>query len=105
MKLKIHTENINLDAWLEELVQEKLNQHLEKYLKDFSGDIKIAKVNIEKRKRWGYAVSFDMWLPGRKHIFAKAKDRKLANALVQLREELETEIKRYKDKLASRIAF
>ena len=99
MNIQLYTKNIEASEYLKKIVDEKLNQHLEKYLQDFAPDIKTANVKVEKLSRWGYEVSFDMWLPGREHIFAKAIHKELAGAILELREELEREIEKYKSEL------
>ena len=101
MKVQIIGDNIEINEWIKNVVNDKITSDLEKYLKDFSDDIKRATVKIHKRSRWGYKVNFDMWLPGKEHIFAEAVHKDLPSAIVQLREKLERQIEEYKSELSS----
>lgn len=96
MKIQISTKNIEIDEWLENIVQKKLVYPLEKYLKTLPEDIKEAKVNIERCKRTGYFVNFNMLVPGKKQIFAETKNKQLIPAVVELREKLERELEKYR---------
>ena len=42
-----------------------------------------------------------MWLPGKKHIYAEEKDKLLIKCITKLREDIETQIKKYKDTMKS----
>lgn len=101
MKVKIIGDNIELNKWVKNLVHNKITNDLEKYLQDFNEDIKTATVKIHKRTHWGYKVNFDMWLPGKKHIFSEALHEDLASAIIELREKVEKQIKEYKGRLSS----
>jgi len=101
MKVQIIGDNIKINRWVKNLVHDKVTIDLEKYLKDFSKDIKTATVKIKKRTRWGYKVNFNMWLPGKEHIFADATHEDLPSAIVELREKVERQIKEYKGRLSS----
>ncbi len=98
MNIQIIGENFKINDRIRKIVNDKIGD-LEKYLKHFEEDMKDATVKIQKRKDWGYKVNFNMWLPGKKEIFAEAKHKELTPALVSLREKLEVQIKKYKDKL------
>lgn len=99
MNLQIIGENIEVNNKLRDLIKNKISKDLEKYLKTFNEDMKKATVKVAKRKDWGYQVNFNMWLPGKKHIFAESKHEDLTAAVVNLREKLEVQIKGYKGKL------
>ncbi len=99
MKVKIIGNNLKIDKYIQELVSDKIANDLEKYLKNYSQDVKNAVVKITKRKDWGYKVDFEMWLPGKKQLFADAVHEDLSSAIIELREKLERQIKKYKDKI------
>jgi ribosomal subunit interface protein len=98
MNIQIIGDNIKIDERIRGIINNKIGD-LEKYLKPFAEDMKDATVKIKKRKDWGYKVNFNMWLPGKKEIFAEAKHEELLPAVVALREKLEVQIKKYRDKL------
>jgi ribosome-associated translation inhibitor RaiA len=62
-------------------------------------EIKTATIKIEKHTRWGYKVNFDMWLPEKYQIFAESRKENLRSALVDLKRQLERQIKKYKASL------
>jgi ribosome-associated translation inhibitor RaiA len=41
-----------------------------------------------------------MWLPGKKHIYAEESHEVLLSALTNLREDIERQIKEYKDEIS-----
>jgi ribosomal subunit interface protein len=103
MKVNIIGDNIELKPSDKDLVQQKVIDKLDKLLKDFTEDIKDATVKINYfDKEEEYRVNFNMWLPGKKHIYAESSHEVLLSALVQLREDLERQIKEYKDKINSK---
>ena len=99
MRIKILTDNIDSSESLQEMIDEKLASGLDELLTNYEEEIKEATVHVEKRTRWGYKVNFDMWLPGKKHIFAEETGDELLNVVVALREKLETQIREYTDKV------
>ncbi len=102
MNIQIIGDNIEINKEIKDIVNDKLATDLEKYLKNFDEDMKNATVKIMKGKAWGYKVNFNMWLPGKEHIFAETKHKNLTSAIVELREKLEIQIKKYKAELKSR---
>jgi len=101
MKIQIIGADLKINKRIKKLIQEKIAIGLEKHLQNFGKDIKTATVKIYKRTRWGYRVNFDMRLPGKENIFAKASHRYLPSAIIQLREKIERQIKKYKTQLKS----
>ncbi|MBD3208456.1 MAG: hypothetical protein GF370_03305 [Candidatus Nealsonbacteria bacterium] len=101
MKIQVVTENFELGERVLNIIQDKLNEGLEKYLPSFDEDIKQARVKIEKRTRWGYKVSFNMWLPRKEHIFAEETGEDLMAAVTKLREAAEKQIKKYLEEIKS----
>ncbi len=94
MKLQIRTGNMEVTDHLRQTLDERLGAKLDKYLTHLSEDLRIADVKVEKDVRWGYNISFDMWLPGDEHIYASAKGDTILTAVVELRDEVERQIKR-----------
>ena len=104
MRIDISTKNISLDNPLEVFVNEKIGS-LEKFLKNFQ-DIN-AKVEIgipSKHHRSGKIFYAEANLKAGGVLFrAQAKDYDLRNAITQVKDELQIQIKKHKDKyLATR---
>jgi ribosome-associated translation inhibitor RaiA len=83
------------------LINAKVNLRLEKLLSSFSEDLKIAQLKIGKNKIGEFEVNFDMNLPGKEHVFAATHHIKLTSALVDLEQQVEKQIKRYKQSLTN----
>ncbi|MBD3362862.1 hypothetical protein GF362_04025 [Candidatus Dojkabacteria bacterium] len=102
MKFNIIEDNLNLTDKDKKLVDKKVMEKLDKYLQDFSEDIKNANVRVKKINRTGeYKVNFDMWLPGKEHIYADEINHEYETALTSLRNQVERQIKEYKAELSS----
>ena len=101
MKIQVVTENFELGDRTLSIIQHKIDKDLEKYLPSFNKDIKQARVKIEKRTRWGYKVSFNMWLPRKEHIFAEETGEDLLVTFTKLREEVKKQLKKYLEKIKS----
>jgi len=101
MKIQVVAENFELGERVLDIIQDKLNEGLEKYLPSLDEDIKQAQVKIEKRTRWGYKVSFNMWLPRKEHIFAEETGEDLMTAIIKLREAVEKQLKKYLEEIKS----
>lgn len=101
MIINVSGENLEINETHDQLVYEKLDKQLEKYLHSFNTDMKIADVHIKKRPRWGYKVNFSMTLPGKKRIYAYEIDDDLSAALRKLRSDVERQIKEYRGKIGA----
>lgn len=99
MRLQFLTEGVELTPDLESKVQEHLVQPLDSLLPDVDEDIKTAHLRLVKAPRWGWRLSFDLWLPGREHVYAAAKHEDIFYGLVTLRKEVERQLKRYLDRV------
>jgi ribosome-associated translation inhibitor RaiA len=74
---------------------------LDKLLEDFQEDIKDATINIDYfQKEKKYKINFNMWLPGKKHVFAEESNEVLLSALTDLREDLKRQLKEYKERIS-----
>lgn len=97
MNIQIIADNLVLSAGNRLLIDEKINNHLEKLLSHFSPEQKIASVKVEKDKFDKYTINFDMSLPGKEHIYAETQHIIFESALVDLIEAVEKQIKKYKN--------
>ncbi len=98
MRIQIIGDGIKLNDHIRTLVDEKLGQRLDQMLQDFDEEIKTAKVRIKDHPE-GYEVSFEMWLPGKEHIFAERVSDRLTLAFTELRESVEKQLERYRGEL------
>lgn len=98
MNIQLKSEGLKLTDKIKDIVEEKIGKDLEKHLEDFAVDMKKATVTIEKRSRWGYKSSFDMWLPGKEHIYSESINENLITSLTETRDQAIRQIEKYKDK-------
>lgn len=100
MNATVIGENFDLSERQKELIEEKLLKKLDKHLKTFAEDLKNPTIKAERVERQdAFKISFDMWLPGKKQIFAEESHKEFVSAVVDLREQLERQIRDYKDQL------
>ncbi|MEA2020578.1 MAG: HPF/RaiA family ribosome-associated protein [Patescibacteria group bacterium] len=98
MRIQIIGDGMEINDHIRDLIEDKLGSQLDKLLKDFDRDIKTAKVRIREHPE-GYEVSFEMHLPGKKHIFAERVSDRLTLAFTELRESVERQLERYRGDL------
>jgi ribosomal subunit interface protein len=98
MKIEIAGLNYQVDDYTRDLVARKLVQPLDKLVTSFEPDLKIARLKIEQRTRWGYKLKLHIKLAGR-DLFSEDKDKDLVSALVKVREGMEKQIKKHLEKL------
>lgn len=96
MNIQITGDNFVLSENVKKLVDEKLNQKLEKFLTTFAPEMKTATLRIEYDKLKNIHLRFDMNLPGKGQIFSETIHRFLEPALVDLEDQLEKQIKKYR---------
>lgn len=103
MKLQITAEGMELTESIKEMVKKKLGENLDKYLKDFQEDLKVADIVIKFSEKIGFEASFNIFLPGHEHFYAHTtaldRDEKVEPIIVRLREEMEVQLEKYKGKL------
>lgn len=100
MQIIINAENIELNDKIREYVDEKIGKELERLLGNISNvESTKAIVTINKRSRWGYKIKFDMILPVKEHIFAEDINKDLLTCLTELREKIEIQLTKYRDKI------
>lgn len=96
MNIQITGDNFVLSDSVKNLVNEKLNQKLEKLLTTFAPEMKTATLRIEYDKLKNVHLRFDMNLPGKGQIFSQTSHKFLESALVDLQDQLEKQIKKYR---------
>jgi ribosomal subunit interface protein len=101
MNIQIIGDNFNVSQSTRDLVEEKVGSRLDKLLTKFAPEMKSALLHIEKDKFENLSLNLDMNLPGKEHIFAKTSHKILESGLIDLAEEVEKQIKKYKDKLSN----
>lgn len=100
MNIDIVGKNIEVTEEMKEYVDKHLNSKIGKLLKDFDEDMKNAEFSVEHMgNNFQHKVSFDLWLPGKEHVYAEASNKELLSAIVDLRDKVESQIKEYVGKL------
>lgn len=100
MNIQITGDRLSLSPSIKTLINDKLNDRLEKLLTGFSSDIKTAQVRLQKDKFDKFIVNFDLNLPDKGHIYAQASHLSLESAIIDLEQEVEKQIKRYRQEHA-----
>ena len=98
MNIQIDGTNLEISTSIKEMVDEKLSSKLDQLLPHFNNEIKTAFLHLEKDKYDKYTAKFDMALPGKEgDIIATHQHKILISAITGLREQIEKQIKKYKD--------
>ena len=97
MNIQIIGDNFDVSASNKTLIDQKVASRLDKLLTRFDPDLKNASMRIIKDKSGDFFVNFDMNLPGKAHIYAQTSHKIFESALIDLSEEVEKQIKKYKD--------
>lgn len=98
MKVQINAHQLKVTDDVREHVQEKLARKLDKLVQSFNQDLKLIDVKLEKLPDWGYKVKAKLELADQK-LFADTRHESLVSGLVEVREKLEQQIKKFKQKL------
>lgn len=101
MNIQIICDGFELTPGIKALINQKVDLRLDKLLLKFDPEIKSALIRIEKDKFNNFKVNFDMNLPGKEHLYAETKHKILESAIIDLSQEVERQIKKYKASLAS----
>ena len=97
MNIQINGVNLNISQKVKGMVDKKLAHKLDQLLVKFNNEIRTGFLHLEKDKYKHFQAKFDMALPGKDgHLFAKSQNIKLVSAVVAIREQLEKQIKKYK---------
>ena len=97
MNIQITGDNFELTDAVKNLVDEKINQKLEKFLVTFAPEMKTAMLRIEYDQLKNVHLRFDMLLPGKERIFSETTHKFLESALIDLEDQLEKQIKKYRN--------
>ncbi len=97
MNIQINGVNLIVSPRVKGLVDKKLKPRLDRLLSKFNEEIKTGFLHLEKNKYKIYQAKFDMALPGQDgHLIAHFSNKKLIPTIVGIREQLEKQIKKYK---------
>ena len=98
MNIQIKGINLIISLKIRKMINDKFVGKLDLLLPQFNNELKTAVLRIQKDKKYkDYDVQFDMTLPGQKNPFhAETKHHELEAAIVDLREAIERQIKKYK---------
>lgn len=97
MKIKIQGINTEVSANMRQLVHQKLAAKLDQLLLQTEEDLKICHVKIEQRPDWGVELIVNLKLADH-DLHAQSRRDKLTTAVVEVREELENQIKQFQQK-------
>jgi ribosome-associated translation inhibitor RaiA len=96
MNIQIIGDNFNISPRSKKMVDDKVGSHLDKLLTRFDPEIKSALLHIIKDKLGNFILKFDMNLPGKKRIFAQTTHKVFKSGLIDLTQEVERQIERYR---------
>ncbi len=93
MNIQIYSEGIELSDSMRFIINEKLANPLEKYLTHLAPDQKNVQLHIIKENPDNFKVNFSM-----NNIYSEARHINFESAIVDLREQLEKQIKKIEHK-------
>lgn len=96
MNIQIIGDNFNVSPRSKKLIDEKIGFHLDRLLTKFPPEVKTALLHINKDKLGNFILKFDMHLPSKRRIFAETTHRILKSALIDITQEVEKQIERYR---------
>jgi ribosomal subunit interface protein len=102
MNIKIKATNIELTSYLLKLVDQKINK-IEKLFADMPDimvEVELERTTRHHQKGDLFRAEVQVEVPGGKMLRAVSKKEDFRSALVDVREELEIQIKKYKDKVS-----
>jgi ribosome-associated translation inhibitor RaiA len=101
MEIKLTIDGFDLTDEQAMIVRDKFEAKLDPLLEDYAPDVKTATMTIKKRSRWGYKMKFTMVLPGKEYIHADTVNDSLETGVVDLKNKIERQIKKYKSEIRS----
>lgn len=103
MNLQINSNGLNITSEVKDTIQKKFVEKIDLLLANFNEEMKTADLHIEFDQRYKkYIVKFDMKLPGSDgQIFSQTTHHDLIAAIIDLREQVEKQIKKYKAEFAN----
>ena len=98
MNVRITGANLIISLKIKRIIRSKFVKKLDQLLPQLNDELKTANLHIEKDKKYkNYTAKFDMNLPGLKNpIYAQTSHHELTSVIVDLREAVEKQIKKYK---------
>jgi ribosome-associated translation inhibitor RaiA len=101
MNIQIIGDSFNVSDTTKKLVEEKISIRLDKLLTKFAPEMKSALIRIQKDKLGMFKVNFDMNLPGKEHVYCQTTHKILKSALIDLSQQAERQIKKYRQDLVN----
>lgn len=101
MNIQITINNFELTDSMKYLIEEKMSQKLDKLLQTFSEEMKSASVHVEQEKHGIFKINFDIKLPGKEHIYSETRHKIFESAVIDLTQQVEKQIKKYKQELVN----
>lgn len=98
MNIRINGVNLIISFKIRKMIQNKFVNKLDLLLPQFNDELKTASLHIQRDKKYkDFTAKFDMSLPGKKNpVHAESKHDDLTSVIVDLREAVERQIKKYK---------
>ena len=96
MNIQIIGDNFNVSPRSKKMIDEKVGAHLDKLLTHYDPEVRSALLHIDKDKLGNFILKFDMNLPGKKRIFAETTHKVFKSALIDITQEIERQIERYR---------
>lgn len=98
MNIQINGLNLEITPKVKKIIDNQFCQKIDRLLQKYNEEIKTAFMHLKQDKYNQYIISFDITLPGKNgHIYAKHLHKNLIAAITGLREQIEKQIKKYKD--------
>jgi ribosome-associated translation inhibitor RaiA len=97
MNIQIIGDNLSLSDSDKILIEDKVSSRLDRLLTKYDNDMKKASMRIMKDKLGIFIINFDMNLPGKTHIYAQTTHKIFESALIDLSEEVEKQITKFKN--------
>ncbi len=101
MEINLTVNDFELTDEQAKIIRDKFEAKLDRLITDYAPDVKEATMTVTKRTRWGYELKFTMTMPKKKYLHADAVNDSLETGIVDLREKIEQQVKKYKAEIRS----
>jgi ribosomal subunit interface protein len=101
MNIEITADNIELAPENREYIQAELTKSLKRLLQNFDPDLLKPTVKVKQPNAYEVKINFDLWLPGKKHIYSDESGENIHAAIKRLIPELRKQIRRHMSELKS----
>lgn len=102
MKLTIKATNFKITPAVYQYIDDKLNRDLEKYVSrqdtSIEGWVEIGRTTRHHRSGQVFRAEMQIRMPGKKTIRAESEDLSLHIAIDKVKDDLQRELKKYKDR-------